>query len=82
MFNFVETVSGGVSGGSHWGSGNESLVSRARATIQDPVFQEIKVQFTSDFDFNVPGATKLHNLIGKLRKWITILESKVKTLPK
>jgi transformation/transcription domain-associated protein len=61
---------------------SESLASRARATVQDPVFQMMKVQFTTDFDFAVPGSMKLQNLIVKLRKWIQILETKVKTLPK
>jgi len=61
---------------------SESLASRARATVQDPVFQMMKVQFTTDFDFTVPGSMKLQNLIVKLRKWIQILETKVKTLPK
>nr|CAD7455783.1 unnamed protein product [Timema tahoe] len=42
----------------------------------------MKVQFKSDFDFAVPGSMKLQNLIVKLRKWIQILENKVKTLPK
>ncbi|XP_067013941.2 transformation/transcription domain-associated protein [Anabrus simplex] len=61
---------------------SESLASRARATVQDPVFQLMKHQFSGDFDFSVPGALKLHNLIQKLRKWIVVLQSKVKTLPK
>ncbi|KAJ9592433.1 hypothetical protein L9F63_015849, partial [Diploptera punctata] len=60
---------------------SESLASRARATVQDPVFQLMKVQFTTDFDFAVPGSMKLQNLILKLRKWINVLETKVKTLP-
>ena len=41
----------------------------------------MKTQFSSDFDFNVPGAMKLQNLIQKLKKWIKILEAKTKTLP-
>uniref|UniRef100_T1JAK1 Transformation/transcription domain-associated protein n=1 Tax=Strigamia maritima TaxID=126957 RepID=T1JAK1_STRMM len=61
---------------------SESLARRAQATAQDPVFQRMKVQFTTDFDFTVPGATKLHNLISKLKKWIKILEAKNKLLPK
>lgn len=32
--------------------------------------------------FSVPGSTKLHNLINKLKKWIKILEARIKTLPK
>ena len=31
---------------------------------------------------SVPGATKLHNLINKLKKWIKILEAKIRLLPK
>lgn len=63
-------------------SASESLARRAQVTIQDPVFQRMKGQFTADFDFNVPGAMKLHNLIYKLKKWIKILEAKTKLLPK
>lgn len=61
---------------------SESLARRAQATVQDPVFQKMKGQFTSDFDFTVPGAGLLHNLISKLKKWIKILEEKTKQLPK
>lgn len=46
------------------------------------MFQKMKGQFTSDFDFSQPGATKLHNLINKLKIWIKILENKTKQLPK
>ncbi|GAB1859196.1 Transformation/transcription domain-associated protein [Camponotus japonicus] len=63
-------------------AGSESLARRAEATVQDPVFHEMKGQFTSDFDFSVPGARLLHNLISKLKKWIKILEEKTKQLPK
>lgn len=61
---------------------SESLARRAQATVQDPVFQKMKGQFSSDFDFSQPGAMKLHNLISKLKKWIKILEAKTKQLPK
>ncbi|KAL1426892.1 hypothetical protein MTO96_000428 [Rhipicephalus appendiculatus] len=61
---------------------SESLARRAQATAQDPVFQKMKGQFTTDFDFGAPGAMKLHNLINKLKKWIKILEAKTKLLPK
>ncbi|XP_077513657.1 transcription-associated protein Nipped-A isoform X4 [Amblyomma americanum] len=61
---------------------SESLARRAQATAQDPVFQKMKGQFSTDFDFAVPGAMKLHNLINKLKKWIKILEAKTKLLPK
>ncbi|XP_076468689.1 transformation/transcription domain-associated protein-like isoform X2 [Babylonia areolata] len=61
---------------------SESLARRAQATAQDPVFQKMKSQFTTDFDFNVPGSNKLHNLISKLKKWIKILEAKSRSLPK
>ena len=82
-------ITAGVS--SSGGSGNnanfssaasESLVRRAQATAQDPVFQKMKSEFSSSFDFSVPGATKLHNLIQKLKKWINLLEAKTKILPK
>lgn len=61
---------------------SESLAKRAQATSQDPIFQKMKTQFSTDFDFSAPGSMKLHNLIGKLRKWIKILEAKTKLLPK
>ncbi|XP_052799623.1 transformation/transcription domain-associated protein-like isoform X2 [Mya arenaria] len=61
---------------------SESLARRAQATAQDPIFQKMKSQFTTDFDFSVPGSMKLHNLINKLKKWIKILEAKTKLLPK
>jgi len=38
----------------------------------------MKTQFTSDFDFTVPGSKRLHNVIQKLKKWIKILEAKTK----
>jgi transformation/transcription domain-associated protein len=77
----IENISSSVSA-QFSSAASESLASRARATVQDPVFQMMKVQFTTDFDFSVPGSMKLQNLIVKLRKWIQILETKVKTLPK
>ncbi|KAH9644539.1 hypothetical protein HF086_002340 [Spodoptera exigua] len=61
---------------------SESLARRAQATVQDPVFQKMKTQFTADFDFSQPNAMKLQNLIQKLRKWVKILEAKTKVLPK
>uniref|UniRef100_A0A6A7FXF6 Transformation/transcription domain-associated protein-like n=6 Tax=Hirondellea gigas TaxID=1518452 RepID=A0A6A7FXF6_9CRUS len=85
----VENISNsgaGVSAGSstpHYTStGSESLARRAQATVQDPVFHKMKGQFTADFDFAQPGSVKLHNLIHKLKKWIKILEARVKLLPK
>ncbi|EAT34853.1 AAEL012951-PA, partial [Aedes aegypti] len=77
----IENISSSVS--SNFSSAaSESLARRAQATVQDPVFQKMKGQFTSDFDFSQPGATKLHNLINKLKIWIKILENKTKQLPK
>ncbi|RZF45958.1 hypothetical protein LSTR_LSTR008335 [Laodelphax striatellus] len=63
-------------------SASESLARRAQVTTHDPVFQKMKAQFSADFDFTVPGATKLHNLIHKLKKWVKILETRTKLLPK
>jgi transformation/transcription domain-associated protein len=63
-------------------SASESLARRAQATVQDPVFQKLKGQFTSDFDFSQPDATKMQNLITKLKIWIKILDAKTKQLPK
>ena len=71
------------SGSTYTGSAaNESLVRRAQATQQDPVFQKMKSEFSSSFDFTVPGSMKLQNLIQKLKKWIKVLEAKTRTLPK
>uniref|UniRef100_H2YDF5 Uncharacterized protein n=2 Tax=Ciona savignyi TaxID=51511 RepID=H2YDF5_CIOSA len=39
-------------------------------------------QFTTDFDFDIPGSMKLRNVIQKLKKWIRILEAKTKMMPK
>jgi len=64
------------------GSGSESLAKRAQTTIQDPVFQKMKQQFSNDFDFTLPAAMKLHHMISKMKKWIKILETKIRLLPK
>ncbi|BES94543.1 FAT domain [Nesidiocoris tenuis] len=63
-------------------SGSESLAKRAEVTNQDPDFIKMKKQFSSDFDFSVPGAMKLQNFIYKLKKWIRMLEAKTKLAPK
>ncbi|XP_026322829.1 transcription-associated protein 1 isoform X2 [Hyposmocoma kahamanoa] len=76
-----EVVSSSVSG-AFSSAASESLARRAQATVQDPVFQKMKTQFTADFDFTQPNAMKLQNLIQKLRKWVKILEAKTKVLPK
>ena len=79
----IENISPSQNANNSFGSAaSESLARRAQATVQDPVFQKMKGQFTSDFDFTVPGARLLHNLINKLKKWIKILEAKTKLLPK
>lgn len=77
----IENISASVAA-TFSSAASESLARRAQATYQDPVFQKMKGQFTSDFDFSQPGAMKLHNLISKLKKWIRILEAKTKQLPK
>nr|XP_039255466.1 transformation/transcription domain-associated protein-like [Styela clava] len=61
---------------------SESLARRVQATAQDPVFQKMKTQFTTDFDFSIPGSMKLHNVIQKLKKWIKILEARTKVMQK
>lgn len=68
--------------GSFPGSGSESLAKRAQTTIQDPLFQKMKHQFSMDFDFSLPSSKKLHNMISKMKKWINILETKIRLLPK
>ncbi|PSN44253.1 Transcription-associated protein 1 [Blattella germanica] len=69
----IENISSSVSA-QFSSAASESLASRARATAQDPVFQMMKTQFTTDFDFAVPGSMKLQNLIVKLRKSFLIEE--------
>lgn len=76
---FTENISSSVSS-TFISAASESLARRAEATYQDPVFQEMKVQFTTDFNFSQPGALRLHNLIFKLKKWIKILENRSKML--
>ncbi|XP_068243023.1 transformation/transcription domain-associated protein isoform X3 [Palaemon carinicauda] len=79
----IENINSSVSGGGQYASAaSESLARRAQAIVQDPVFHKMKGQFTTDFDFSQLGAMKLHNLIHKLKKWIKILEARVKVLPK
>lgn len=75
----VENISSSVTS-AFISAASESLARRAEATYQDPVFQEMKVQFTTDFNFSQPGSLKLHNLIFKLKKWIKILENRSKML--
>lgn len=59
---------------------SESLARRAEATYQDPVFKEMKEEFTKDFDFSQNNAMKLQTLIFKLKKWIKILDHRSKML--
>ncbi|KAJ1522938.1 hypothetical protein ONE63_002077 [Megalurothrips usitatus] len=77
----IENINSSVSA-AFISAASESLARRAQLTIQDPVFQHMKRQFSADLDFSVPGSMKLHNLIAKLKKWIKLLEAKVKALPK
>ena len=42
---------GGGAAGSFSSAASESLVRRAQATAQDPVFQKMKAEFTQSFDF-------------------------------
>lgn len=79
--NVTVATPGGVTG-AYSSAANESLMRRAQASQQDPVFQKMKSEFTSNFDFTQPGSMKLQNLIVKLKKWIKILEAKTKVLPK
>lgn len=61
---------------------SELWTRRVQATAQDPIFQKLKNQFTSDFNFDIPGAMKLHNLIGMLKKWVKLMEARSKLGPK
>ncbi|XP_046847243.1 transformation/transcription domain-associated protein-like isoform X2 [Xenia sp. Carnegie-2017] len=71
---------GGATSQQSGSTGSESLARRAHATVQDPMFQKLKEQFTADFDFKSPCSLGLHYLIAKLKKWIKILEAKTKLL--
>ncbi|XP_049825027.1 transcription-associated protein 1 isoform X2 [Aethina tumida] len=59
---------------------SESLARRAEATYQDPVFKEMKQEFSKDFDFSHSNSCRLHTLIFKLKKWIKILDKRSKML--
>lgn len=61
---------------------HETLAKRAQAAAQDPAFQRLKAQFSSDFDFSSPNAQRVHTLMAKLKRWIKILELKTKSLQK
>ena len=50
---------GSGSAGSSGSAASESLVRRAAGAAQDPVFQKMKSEFGSNFDFTAPGANKL-----------------------
>lgn len=75
----LENISSSVSATFN-SAASESLARRAEATYQDPVFQEMKQEFTKDFDFSQSNAMRLHTLIFKLKKWIKILENRSKML--
>ena len=51
------------------GAGSESLVRRAAGAAQDPVFQKMKSEFGSNFDFTAPGANKLQVWTAIGRTW-------------
>lgn len=75
----VENVTSSANAVFH-SAASESLARRAEATYQDPVFKEMKLEFTKDFDFSQSNAMRLHTLIFKLKKWIRILENRSKML--
>lgn len=43
-------------------TGSESLARRAHATAQDPMFQKLKEQFTSDFDFRLVARVSMYSV--------------------
>ncbi|KAL3270789.1 hypothetical protein HHI36_021313 [Cryptolaemus montrouzieri] len=75
----VENITSSVNVTFH-SAASESLARRAEATYQDPVFKEMKQEFTKDFDFSQSNSMRLHNLIFKLKKWIKILDNRSKML--
>ena len=57
-----------------------ALTCKTDIGVQISVF--VVVVILSFVCFSQPGSMGLHNLIGKLKKWIKILEEKAKLLPK
>ena len=49
--------------------------------MQKPGFGFLIKRYLS-YPFSAPGATKLHTLISKLKKWIKIMELKIRSLPR
>lgn len=80
--NYFNFVVAGANLAAGTGTTSMEALLRSRATVPDPSFSQMKLQFTVDFDSNAPGAMKLHNLILRLRKWIKILEVKTKAFVK
>ena len=56
--------------------------STTEATLQDPVFNKMRMQFASGFDFTHPENNKLLDLINRFKACIKIMEAKVRQLPK
>jgi transformation/transcription domain-associated protein len=52
------------------------------SVLQDPVFQKLRQLFLHKFNFSQPESNRLLDLIEKLKLCISIMEQKVKTLPK
>ncbi len=79
-----QTGGGGTNSTSSAGGpiSHEVLAKRAQAAAQDPAFQRLKAQFSSDFDFSSTNTQRVHSLMAKLKRWIKILELKTKSLQK
>lgn len=56
--------------------------STTEATLKDPVFSKLRMQFANGFDFNQPENNKLLDLIKRFRMCINIIDAKVHKLPK
>lgn len=56
--------------------------STTEVILQDPVFNKMRMQFASGFDFNHPENNKLLGLIHRFKACIKIMEAKVRQLPK
>lgn len=56
--------------------------STTEATLQDPVFTRMRLQFATGFDFTHPENNKLLDLINRFKACIEIMEAKVRQLPK
>uniref|UniRef100_UPI0035902465 transformation/transcription domain-associated protein-like n=1 Tax=Myxine glutinosa TaxID=7769 RepID=UPI0035902465 len=59
-----------------------AVLHAADAYVEPLLTPAVNIPLSSDFDFDVPGSTKVHQVISRLKKWIKILEAKIRLRPK